>query len=374
MKVAHVITDLNVGGAETMLYKLLSGTDKSYFDELVVSLTTYGPVAERIRKLGIEVKCLGLKRGVPDPLGVLKLRRILKQEKIDLIQTWMYHADLIGGLAAKMAGIPVIWNIRNSTLDSQVKWTTRMTVKTSARLSPLIPEKIICCSTEACRIHVKQGYMMKKMVVIPNGFDLAIFTPNRTARANLRQELGLAPDTLLIGNIARYDPQKDHKTFLQAVAEIYDDIPRVHFVFAGDGISWDNDELVGYIYSYGIKETCHLLGRRDDIPYLTSALDISCLSSSYGEAFPNVLGEAMACGVPCVTTDVGDSALIVGDTGIVVPPQIPKALAEAWKQMIEMGDAGRRALGEKARKRVQNKFNLLDIVSRYEELYRQILA
>lgn len=373
MKIVHIITDLNVGGAETMLYKLLSGTDKSYFDEVVVSLTTYGPVAERIEKLGIKVSCLGLKRGVPNPLGVWKLRRILEHEKADLVQTWMYHADLIGGLAAKMAGIPVIWNIRNSTLDSQVRWTTLMTLKMSARLSSFVPERIICCSEEACRIHVEKGYAMEKMVVIPNGFDLGVFIPNITARVSLRQELGLEPDTLLIGNIARYDPQKDHKTFFQAVAEIHNEIPGVHFVFAGDGISWDNEELVGYIHSFGIKEICHLLGRRDDIPNLTSALDISCLSS-YGEAFPNVLGEAMACGVPCVTTDVGDSALIVGDTGIVVPAQNPKALAEAWRKMIETGDAGRKALGEKARKRVQDNFNLLDIVGRYEDLYREILT
>lgn len=372
MRIVHIITGLNIGGAETMLYKLLSGTDKASFDEMVISLTAYGPMAAKIEKLGVKVKYLGLKRSIPNPLIILKLIKLLKREKADLVQTWMYHADLIGGLAAKMAGIPVIWNVRNNTFDSKVKWTTLMTVKISAKLTTLIPEKVICCSQEACRIHIKQGYAIKKMVVIPNGFNLNEFSPNLAAKIRLREELGLKSDDLIIGIIARYDPQKDHKTFFRAVAEINGNMPGVHFILAGDGISWDNDELVGDIYSYGVEDVCHLLGRRDDIAYLTSALDISCLSST-GEAFPNVLGEAMACGVPCVTTDAGDSALIVGDTGIVVPPNNPAALAEALRQMIEMGDAGRRALGEKARRRVLERFNLPDIVSKYEDLYRRIL-
>jgi glycosyltransferase involved in cell wall biosynthesis len=189
----------------------------------------------------------------------------------------------------------------------------------------------------------------------------------------VREELGISQEALLIGLVGRFDPQKDHRNFVEAAARLRTDCPQVHFLLCGDGVNWNNAELTGWIGEAGLRQQFHLLGRREDMPRLTAALDISSTSSSYGEGFPNVIGEAMACGVACAITDVGDSAFIVGETGLVVPPRDPEALAQAWKKLIEMGPEGRQKLGETARKRILENFSLPDIVARYEALYKEVV-
>jgi glycosyltransferase involved in cell wall biosynthesis len=375
VKIAHVITGLNTGGAETMLYKLLSGMDRGTFEARVVSLTDVGPVGEKIRALGVPVRALGMRRGVPDPRGVWQLTRWLKEDKPNLVQTWMYHADLVGGLAARLAGnIPVVWGVRHSNLDpGGNKRTTIWTAKACARLSHRLPIRIVCCSETSRAVHTELGYAHKKMVVIPNGFDLTAFKPDPAARESVRQELGISKDALLIGLVGRFDPQKDHRNFVAAAARLSAAYPEVHFPLCGDGATWDNAELAGWIEAAGIRQRFHLLGRREDMPRLTAALDIASSSSSYGEGFPNIIGEAMACGVPCVVTDVGDSAFIVGDTGLVVPPRDPDALATAWRKLIELGPEGRRRLGAVARRRVEERFSLPTVVSQYQKLYRGVI-
>ena len=222
-------------------------------------------------------------------------------------------------------------------------------------------------------MHTALGYAEDKMVVIPNGFDLAAFKPDSKARVAVREELGIYQEALLIGLVGRFDPQKDHRNFVAAAARLRTDYTQVHFLLCGDGVNWNNAELTGWIGEAGLRQQFHLLGRREDMPRLTAALDISSTSSSYGEGFPNVIGEAMACGVACAITDVGDSAFIVGETGLVVPPRDPEALAHAWKKLIEMGPEGRQKLGETARKRILENFSLPDIVARYEALYKEVV-
>ena len=373
IQLVHIITGLNTGGAETMLYKLLSAMEREAFEPLVVSLTDIGPVGEKIRALGVPVRALGMRRGVPDPRGVWRLVRLLKRQRPYLVQTWMYHADLLGGLAARLAGrgIPVVWGIHHSNLDPKGnKRTTIWTARVCARLSHRLPSRIVCCSEASRQVHAALGYAPQKMVVIPNGFDLSAFRPDPSARESVRRELGVAADALLIGLVGRFDPQKDHSNFVAAAALLSAAYPEAHFLLCGDGVNWDNQKLAGWIEEAGLRKRFHLLGRREDMPRLTAALDIAS-SSSYGEGFPNVIGEAMACGVPCAVTDVGDSAFIVGDTGLVVPPRDPEALAQAWKKLIDMGQEGRQRLGGAARKRILENFNLPDIIARYEALYKE---
>jgi glycosyltransferase involved in cell wall biosynthesis len=210
------------------------------------------------------------------------------------------------------------------------------------------------------------------MIVIPNGFDLSAFMPNPAARASVCQELAIAPETLLIGLVGRFDAQKDHQTFIQAAARLLQQCPEVRFLICGDEITWENSTLADWIDAAGIRHHCHLLGRREDIPRLTAAFDIAVSSSSHGEGFSNVIGEAMACGVPCVVTDVGDAALIVGDTGRVVPPRNPETLASNWHALIALGAEGRERLGRAARDRIAANFNLPVIVAKYEKLYEEI--
>ena len=374
MRVSHIITGLNTGGAEMMLNKLLGAMSKEEFEQDVISLTDIGPIGAKIRSYGVRVGALGMRRGVPNPLAVLKLAVWLRRSRPAVIQTWMYHADLIGGLAGKLAGgIPVAWGIRHSNLDPQGnKCSTIWTAKASAKLSPYLPDRIVCCSEASRREHTRLGYTSEKMVVIPNGFDLDLFRPNKEARLTVRQELGIPENALLIGLVARFDPLKDHRNFVKAAIMLHTTKPTAHFLLCGDRITWDNAVLAQWIDAASLSGHFHLLGRRKDIPRLVAALDIAT-SSSFGEGFPNVLGEAMACGVPCAVTDVGDSALIVRDTGRVVLPRDPTALAAAWHDLIEQGEDIRLRLGEAARRRIKENFSLPIITSRYENLYRKMV-
>ena len=221
-------------------------------------------------------------------------------------------------------------------------------------------------------MHTALGYDPEKMVVIPNGFDLDLFKPDLEGGASIRQELGIPEDTMLIGLAGRFDPQKDHHNFIKAAALLPKEILNVQFLLCGDDITWGNRELAQWIDEAGLHRCFHLLGRRNDISRIMTALDIAS-SSSYGEGFPNVVGEAMACGTPCVVTDVGDSALIVGDTGIVVPPGDPDALALAWKELNEIGKDKRRELGCDARLRIRENFSLPSVVKQYEDLYKYVV-
>ena len=377
IRILHLITDLYLGGAELMLYKLVSRMDRSAFEIEVGSLTEPGVVGDKIRALDLPLGSLGMRRGLPNPLGLARLVRKLRRNPPDLIQTWMYHADLVGGLAAWLAGgrVPVVWGIRNSTLEpGKSKRSTIWTAQLCARLSRRLTTGIVCCSKAAWQVHEKWGYTTERIEIIPNGFDLQTLKPDPDARQSVGHELNLAPDALLIGLVARFDPQKDHATFIQAAGKLASRFPQVQFLLCGGEVTPDNPVLRQWIVQAGIESRCHLLGPRDDIPRLTAALDVATLSSSYGEAFPNAVGEAMACGVPCVVTDVGDSKEIVGETGKVIPVKDPEALAEAWGQLIDLGEEGRRGIGAAARRRMEQNFDLDRIARTYEAFYRDVLS
>jgi glycosyltransferase involved in cell wall biosynthesis len=375
IKVTHVITGLETGGAEMMLYKLLQGLDTTLFCSNVVSLTGSGAVGEKIENLGIPLRVLEMHSRLPNPLAVWRLARWLRQEPPDLVQTWMYHADLVGGLAAKMAGrLPVVWNVRASELAPEA--FSRRTIwiqKLCARLSGYLPTHIIFNSLVARRIHVALGYRDEKSLVIPNGFDLTVLSPDPRARREFRHELKLADEQVLVGKIARFDVVKDHHNFFAAAALISRQMPHVRFVLCGDRITWENNILTRWIDEQRLRRVVYLLGRRDDIPRIMTGLDVAVLASS-GEGFPNVVGEAMACGVPCVVTDVGDAPMIVGATGRVVPSKNPQALAEACIELLEMSPAKRQELGLAARQRIEENYSLPAVVASYQTLYQTLVS
>jgi glycosyltransferase involved in cell wall biosynthesis len=373
ISILWLISGLEYGGAEMMLYKLLSCMDRTRFTVQVISMIDLGPFSGKIKELGVPLRSLGMRRGIPNPMNVVRLARWIRQARPDVIQTWMYHADLMGGVAAKLAGgIPVAWGIRQSTFsDHGSRRLTIYTMKMCAQVSKWLPTRIVCCSEASRRVHAALGYASRKMIVIPNGFDLSAFKTDSVARESVGAELRIPADAPLIGLVGRFDPAKDHHNFVRAAALLHRSRPDVHFLLCGDDATWENAQLRGWIEQAGIRNRCALLGRRDDMPRLTAALDIAS-SSSFGEGFPNVIGEAMACGVPCVVTDVGDCALIVGPTGRVVPPQNPNALADALGELVELGREGRSQLGAAARRRILEYFNLPDIVGRYESLYQEI--
>lgn len=373
-RIAFIITGLSTGGAEMMLFKVLERLDRQRFSPYVISLTSLGDLAPRIAALSIPMEAVGMKPGPLGLLGFFRLVRILKLLNADVVHTWMYHADLFGGLAARLADVPAIgWGIRQSKLNvDKTKATTRAVVWVCARLSSWIPDKILCCAQVAKDLHQDMGYPTSKMVVIPNGFDLSRFSPDPEARISVRQELGLGPDILLVGLIGRFDPQKNHAGFVEAAAALHRRLPAIHFLLVGKDVSAKSAALTSAIQKLNIEPVTHLLGLRRDIPRLMAALDVLASSSSYGEAFPNVLGEAMACGVPCAVTNVGDSASIVADTGRVVDPSDMTGLAAAMQELLTLPVEVRAALGRRARKRVAENFEIGQVVRRYEAFYEEL--
>jgi glycosyltransferase involved in cell wall biosynthesis len=372
IKVSHIITGLAAAGAEKMLYRLVCGMDSSIFENEVISLTDLGPMAEKFQDCGIRVRALRMKPGTPNPYHVLRLARWLHESRPAVIQTWMYHANLIGGLAANLAGLStVIWNIRHSQLDLRVD--KRSTVWTARACAPLsrLTRLIICCSEAARRAHMDLGYPSDRMEVIPNGFDLETFKPNPAQRQAIRAELNLVSTNTAIGMVARFHPIKGHQNFLAAAGRLHRDFPNVRFLLCGEGVVPENRELTSWINGFRIADVCHLLGEREDIPQVMNAMDIMT-SPSIGESFPNAVAEAMACGVPCVVTDVGDSGAILGETGRVVPPSSPDALAEAWRDLLDAGFEGRAQLGLLARQRIEQRFALKNVIERYQALYVQV--
>ncbi|MFP4285467.1 MAG: glycosyltransferase, partial [Desulfovermiculus sp.] len=260
-----------------MLYNLLSRMDRDLFANQVIALLGKGPMAEKIEALGVPVQALNMPRGMPDPRGVWKLARLIRHYNPDVIQTWMYHADLMGGLAARIARKwPVFWNIRHSNLHpKENKKTTIWTAKACALFSRRIPQKIVCCSEESRRIHAGLGYDEDRMLVIPNGFDLETFGPGQEAGKSLRSDLGLGQNALLIGMAARFHRQKDHLTLIQAARQLKNQGVEPFFVLCGQGMDWENEELCGWIKESGLEDRFFLLGPRSDMPRITAALDVA---------------------------------------------------------------------------------------------------
>jgi glycosyltransferase involved in cell wall biosynthesis len=372
--VLHVITTLDFGGAEMTLLKLISRMDVSRFKNHVICLAEEGRVGQKISEQGIPVHVLNMPRGRVTIQGLTKLHKLMRKINPEILQTWMYHADLIGLLLGRLSRIRrICWNIRCSNMDLvRYRLTTRITLKMCAMLSTL-PDLIIANSQNGENYHKGIGYKGKRWQVIPNGFDLKKFKPDGQAKERLAKELGLEDKKPLafIGYIARFDVMKDHPTFVDAASRLLGERNDVHFVLAGHNIDWEKKELTERIHK-AFHKNFHLLGERDDIEKISAGLDIACSVSS-GEGFSNVIGEAMACGVPCVVTDVGDSAFIVGDTGLVVRPRDSKGLSCAWKQLLDIGRDARAELGKAARERIKDYFDISKIIERYEEVYTSLV-
>lgn len=370
-RILHMITSLQMGGAEMALYRLATTLDPNLFQQSVISLTRDKPVGDLIRSAGIPVESLELRTGFPDPRGIFRLMRKISAVEPDIVQTWMYHADLMGGLAAKLAGsYPVVWNIRHTITDKgSLKASTYWIASVNALLSRYLPTKIICNANAGKQTHVAMGFDESKMAVIENGFDLSPFVPDKTSRQDVRNELAVPGNGKLIGMAARYHPQKDHANFVRAAALLLQKRQDVDFLLWGDNVDDSNLILAEQVHSLGLQNHVHMLGLRMDGQRLFSALDIATLSSAYGEAFPQAIGEAMAWGVPCVVTDVGDSARIVENTGRVIPPRDPQALAKAWDELLSMSEAERTGLGLSARERIKNLFSLETTTKKYSQIY-----
>jgi glycosyltransferase involved in cell wall biosynthesis len=376
IRITCVVTGLDVGGAEMMLWKLLSKIDRARFEPSLISLSSSAiEMLPAFERLGVRCEVLGWGAGHHAITGMGALARTLRRFAPDIVQGWMYHGNIAATVATRLAGlnVPVLWNIRATLMEPRhEKLGTALMIRLGGLLS-FSPERIINNSAASALEHeVHRGYRASKRVILPNGFDTERFRPCVGARLALRQSLGLAQDALLIGLVARYHPMKDHASFMHAAGLVARAHPEAHFVLVGEGVSGANAELVSLVAKHGLNGRVHMLGPREDVQTVVAALDIQVSASSSGEGFPNVIGEAMSCGVPCVVTDVGDSAAVIDDTGVSVVPRDPSALAAGITRLIELGPGKRAELGSRARARAIEAFSLDAVVRQYEALYRQL--
>jgi len=372
MHILHIINGLNNGGAEAVLYRLTTA-DKEITHQ-VISLMDLGVYGERLTKADVPVHTLNMPRGRVTIKGVLNLYRIIRSISPDVVQTWLYHADLVGGVVARIAGNrAVIWSIRASYLaEGKTSRTTLLVRWMCARISSVIPRRIVFNSNSGVHVHVALGYDSKKIGVIPNGYDTNQIQPDENTRSVLRNSWGIQPNQVLFGMVGRWDPQKDHANLIAALSQL--DSRKVQdwrCVLVGPEMSNVNAALVALIDQRNLHDRFLLLGPSSVIPAVMNAIDLHVLSSAYGEAFPNVVAEAMACGTPCVVTDVGDAGLIVGLTGWVVPHSDSVALARAVQEAtVEMTNIAkwekRKAL---CRLRICEKFSLERMLISYRKIW-----
>lgn len=354
-----------------MLTRLLERRDRARTEPHVICLSGEGPLAETLRAADVPVHALDMRAGRPSPSALRRLIALLRTIAPDVVQTWLYHADLVGTIATAAAGgAPLVWNIRCAELDSNdhprsLQIVLRLLAWTSRR-----PAAVICNSKAGKTAHEALGYRPRRWIIVPNGFDTERFRPNPAARAALRSAIGVADEAPMVGLLARYHPMKDHVSFLRAARVVLDARRDVHFVCAGRDIE-RNEQLRTLVETLALDGHVHLVPEISDSASFLAALDVAA-SSSYSEAFPNVIGEAMACGVPCVATDVGESANIVGETGRVVAPRQPEKLAEAVLDLLAMAAADRQALGEAARARIVCNFSLDRVTRLYADLYDEL--
>lgn len=369
LTVLHLITGLETGGAEGMLARLATGGDRERFRHIVVSMTGPGAIGPSIAAAGLPVRSLGIRRNVPNPLGLLRLRRVLREFRPDILQTWLYHADLLGLAARRLGWAPrLVWNLRSTeTVGSAV--VRRLLARWSR-----LPDAVIVNSLQGRRFHEALGYRPRRWLHIPNGFDTAALKPDAEAGSRQRAALGIGSDALVILLPARYHPMKDHATFIAAASRLTQARPEARFVLVGSGAEAGNRALAELISAHGIGDRVLLLGERRDLAAIYPAADVVTSSSAFGEGFPNVLGEAMCSGIPCVATDIGDSAEIIGETGAIVPPGDPAALAAGWEKLAALDPDARRKLGAAARARVIERYDLAAIIAQYEAFYEEIAA
>ena len=366
--ITHIITGLNIGGAERALHTLLTGGMQNHLHNRVISLIdegTYGPL---LRKAGIEVACLGMSPARPSLTSVLRLLRLVRSQKPDIIQGWMYHGNLAASVARRLA-VPqaaLSWNIRLSLEGwQQAKRSRQHVIRMGKRLSTG-PQAIIYNSRRSRLQHEAIGYASAASSHIPNGFDTARWRPMPDARHALAQMIGVAENVKLIGFVARAHPQKDLPNLYGAFQRLSEQRSDCHLVCIGRNL----DEAAPCTLD---RSRVTFLGQRQNIPELMPAFDFLCLSS-WAEGFPNVIGEAMSCGVPCVTTDVGDAADIVGDTGWIVPVHDTKALAEALENALSLPEAQRALRGLAARYRIEANYSLPVVLGKYVSLYQDLVG
>lgn len=377
MRVLHIITSLMTGGAEIMLQKVARATRPLGYESTIVSLTAASTIGRELQEDGFSVIALGGRGGVLLPRQFLRLIRTFHRVQPQVVHCWMYHSNVLGHavvrLKARRQRPPLVVSVRIA-LDAEYdrKVSRDLIRKLDARLSGAA-DAVVFNSHRAAEQHASLGYSMRRASVIPNFFDTDYFKPRPEEAARLRKSIGCGDGAVLVGLVARFDKQKDHLNFLRSAQAVARRVPHCRFLLAGRGCDAKNRQLMQWVQECGLRDRIHILGERRDVPVVQSALDVA-VSSSITEGFPNTIGEAMACGIPCVVTDVGDCEFVVGDAGFAVPRRDPAALASAIIRLLDLPLEERKSLGERARQRVMAEFATAPVVEKFTRVYEQVRA
>ncbi len=368
IRILHIISGLGSGGTEGVLTRLVTDSENDLSCG-VVSLTDEGIYAKTIRAANVPVWMARMPGGVPTPHYRRALRDAVREFRPDVVSGWLYRGNMAALSASKDAGgVPIVWNIRHSLHDwKHERFRFRFTVLAN-RWRIRRPDIVVYNSHAARNQHREFGFLPRQDTVVPNGFDLERFHPDPIARSRYRQMWGLAEDEIAVGLVARWHPVKNHAGFLEAAAAGLNTNPRAVFILAGEGCDEGNAELMALIARFKLAGRIRLLGRVSGVEQITAALDLS-VNASFGEAFSNAVGEALACGVPCLATAVGDSRRIVGDNGWTVEPE---ALAEGMAAVLALGRDGLAAKARGARERMEAEYRLDTMRQRFAGIFRAV--
>jgi glycosyltransferase involved in cell wall biosynthesis len=374
IKVVHVIVGLNVGGAELVLKRLIeSQQELSPVLHEVISLTDIGPVGIELQKLGVTVHSLNMYSIFMVPFKFVYLRNLIKKINPDIVHTWMYHSDFLGGLAAFSLGVnKIIWGVRSTDISKGGSKTTLLIRKACSFLSFYVPNVIVFAANVSMAHHLQIGYDSSKSKVIPNGFDLSGLNFSESICSDFRRSHNIPLDSLVFISVGRYSPVKDHKSFVLAALKVLSVDSSVHFIMIGRDVTTENSSIFQLINDQGFSSNFHLLGERSDVPLCLFCSDVFCLHS-VTEGFPNVLGEAMLAGLPCIATDVGDAQVLLGTSEFIVGPSDPSAFARSMMFMLSLSSNDRSEIGMLNRQRIVENFSLHDISCQYLKLYLELI-
>lgn len=374
VKILHIIVGLEIGGAELMLSRLVGAlADHPHQTHEVVSLTTVGTVGKALRKQGVAVYELRMLSTFGMAKALIQLVRLIRRIKPDVVQTWMYHADFLGGLAARFAGHrAIIWGIRTTDVAAGGARATAIVRKACAMLSHVVPRAIACAAEASKKTHIGLGYDASKMMTIPNGFEFSKLKATESDRNTLRLQCSMGGQDIVIGYLGRFHLAKDQENFVNAAAIVAKQHSNARFMMVGRDLDAANMRLNQWIQATGFADRFVLLGERTDVARCLRSMDIFCLSSRT-EGFPNVVAEAMYMQLPCVVTDVGDAALLLGGTGLVVPKENSAALARGLETFLNMAPEGRQEIGRRANFRVVGEYSIERARERFAALYHQVM-
>ena len=367
MRILHVISSLDVGGAERALQRLVLHAQHS--QNVVVSLKSGGRIGQELREQGIITYELNF--NVKSFISsIVELTRILKSERPDLVQTWLYHGDFIGGLAARLAKVPkVVWGVRTTKLPPRSALTFMLRT-ISALLSYVIPDQIVYVANLSADYHVKLGYQRKKRIIINNGVPYNAVSEK--VCNDLRNQLNIPKQSPIVGIVGRYSPDKGHDMFIDVCQLILKKRKDVNFVMVGRGLTTDNDHLMARLKVDQIVDNFRLVGEVENVtPYLLM-MDVFCLTSRT-EGFPNVLAESMICGTPSVSTNVGDVPII--SNGLIPLSDVndSKQMAHDVEQILELSPSQKKILAHQLKERIKTEFSVSKMVDKYEHLYHSLI-